>query len=98
MTLVQAGKISLNTLIARMTSGPSKILISKFGPTGSLKAASIADIALLDVTKRWVVDRSNLLSRGKNTPYDGYKLQGLVVATIHRGEIVYQNISPGITR
>ena len=98
MTLVQAGKISLNTLIARMTSGPSKILISKFGPTGSLKAACIADIALLDVTKRWVVDRSNLLSRGKNTPYDGYTLQGLVVATIHRGEIVYQNISSGITR
>jgi len=98
MTLVQAGKISLNTLIACMTSRPSKILINKFGQTGSLKAASIADIALLDVNKQWVVDRNNLLSKGKNTPYDGYTLQGLVVATIHRGEIAYRNSSSGITQ
>ena len=97
MTLVQAGKISLNTLIACMTSRPSKILINKFGPTGSLKAASIADIALLDVNKQWVVDKNNFLSKGKNTPYGGYTLQGLVVATIHRGEIAFSNSSSGIT-
>jgi dihydroorotase len=67
MTLVQAGKISLNTLIARLTSGPSKILINKFGRTGALSVASIADIALLDLNKEWVVDKSNFLSRGRNT-------------------------------
>ena len=98
MTLVQAGKISLNTLIARMTCGPSKILINKFGRTGSLKAASIADVVLLDVNKQWVVDKNNFLSKGKNTPYDGYTLKGLVVATIHRGEIAYRHSSSGITQ
>ena len=91
MTLVRDGKISLNTLIARMTIGPSKLLINRFGRTGSLKAASIADIALLDVNKQWDVDKNNFLSKGKNTPYDGYTLKGLVVATIHRGEIAYRH-------
>jgi dihydroorotase len=91
MTLVKAGEISLNTLIARMTIGPSKILISKFGRTGSLKAASIADIALLDLNRKWIVDKSNFLSKGKNTPFDGYRLKGMVVATIHRGEIAYRH-------
>ena len=98
MTLVQAGKISLNTLIERMTSGPSKILINKFGRTGSLKAASIADIALLDLNREWIVDKSNFLSKGKNTPFEGYSLKGMVVATIHRGEIAYRNSSSGITQ
>ena len=98
MTLVQSGKISLNTLIARMTCGPSKILINKFGRTGSLKAASIADVVLLDVNKQWVVDKNNFLSKGKNSPYDGYALKGLVVATIHRGEIAYRHSSSGITQ
>lgn len=98
MTLVQAGKISLNTLIARMTSGPSRILINKFGQTGSLKAASIADIALLDLNREWIVDKGNFLSKGKNTPFDGYALKGMVVATIHRGEIAYSNSSSGITQ
>ena len=98
MTLVKAGKISLNTLIACMTNRASKILVNKFGQTGSLTAASIADIALLDINKQWVVDKNNLLSKGKNTPYDGYTLQGLVVATIHRGEIAYTNSSSGITQ
>jgi dihydroorotase len=93
MTLVQTGKISLNTLIACMTSRPSKILINKFGRTGSLEAASIADITLLDVNREWVVDKNNFLSKGKNTPYDGYTLKGLVVATIHRGEIAYRHSS-----
>jgi dihydroorotase len=98
MTLVHAGKISLNTLIARMTGGPSNILISKFGRTGSLNAASTADIALLDVNREWVVDRSDLISKGSNTPFDGYTLKGMVIATIHRGEIVYKHSSSGITQ
>ena len=98
MTLVHAGKISLNTLIARMTIGPSRVLINRFGRTGSLSAGSIADITLLDVNKQWIVDKSTLLSKGKNTPFDGYTLKGLVVATIHRGEIVYENSSSGIAK
>jgi dihydroorotase len=98
MTLVHAGKISLNTLIARMTCGPSSILVNKFGRTGSLKAACIADIVLLDINREWVVDKNKFLSKGKNTPYDGYKLKGQVVATIHRGEIAYINSASGITR
>jgi dihydroorotase len=91
MTLVREGKISLNTLIACMTSGPSRILINKFGRTGSIKVASIADIALLDLNREWTVDKGNFLSKGKNTPFDGYRLKGMVVATIHRGEIAYSH-------
>ena len=98
MTLVHAGKINLNTLIARMTIGPSRVLINRFGRTGTLVAASPADIALLDVNKQWIVDKNNLLSKGKNTPFDGYTLKGMVVATIHRGEIVYRNSSSGIAQ
>ena len=98
MMLVQAGKISLDTLIARMTSGPSRILVNKFGRTGSLKVGSSADIALLDINREWVVDKRNFLSRGKNTPYDGCTLKGQVIATIHRGEIAYQHTSLGITQ
>ncbi|MCX6002397.1 MAG: dihydroorotase, partial [Chloroflexi bacterium] len=66
--------------------------------TGTLAAASPADIALLDVNRQWIVDKNNLLSKGKNTPFDGFTLKGMVVATIHRGEIVYRNSSSGIAQ
>jgi dihydroorotase len=37
-----------------------------------------------------VVDRAKLLSKSKNTPFDGQRLQGKVKATYVAGEAVYQ--------
>ena len=81
--------IKLDKLIASMTSNPAKILqVNK----GSLDAGSDADICILDLNKPWIVKQSELKSKSKNTPIENRKLQGQVVKTFVKGEILYNKI------
>jgi dihydroorotase len=90
MSLVHAGRIDLATLIACLTANPARIL--KIAPA-TLQPGARADIALLDTGREWTVDVKDFLSKGRNTPYDGCKLQGMVVATISGGRFAYRHNS-----
>jgi len=91
MTLVHNGELDLQTLISRLTTGPAQILGNKAGDFGMLKPGCQADIALFDPNKEWLVDSSSFASKGKNTPYDGYRFKGKVMTTIVAGEVVYHD-------
>jgi len=88
MSLVHQGAISLNQLISKLTCGPAKV-IGRNGELGTLKVGAPANIAILDPDRVWTVDSRNFASKGKNTPYDGYKFKGKVMATIVNGRIAY---------
>jgi dihydroorotase len=91
MTLVHNEKLSLFDLIYRLTAAPSKILQGKFGKLGSLVIGTVVDIAILDPNKDWIVDVDRFASRGKNTPLNGMKLKGKVMATFVGGKIAYKD-------
>ena len=81
--------IKLNTLIASITSNPSKILgIDK----GTLQKGKDADICVIDINKPWIVNKNKLLSKSKNTPIEDRKLQGQVLKTFIKGEIAYERV------
>ena len=88
MALVHTGRIDLNTLIACLTTGPARVLKSA---AGTLQPGARADIALLDTGREWTVDVKDFLSKGRNTPFDGCKLKGMVVATISGGRFAYSH-------
>jgi len=88
MGLVHKGEISLAMLLSKLTCEPAKV-IGRNGELGTLKAGAPANITILDPDREWIVDSRNFASKGKNTPYDGYKFKGKVVATIANGRIVY---------
>jgi dihydroorotase len=90
MSLVHQGEISLNKLISKLTYEPAKV-IGTNGELGTLKAGAPANITILDPDREWVVDSRKFASKGKNTPYDGYKFKGKVMATIADGTIVYMD-------
>ena len=99
MGLVHKGEISLTMLLSKLTCEPAKI-IGRDGELGTLNAGSPADITILDPDREWIVDSRNFASKGKNTPYDGYKFKGKVMATIVDGEIVYKDdslLSPALS-
>jgi dihydroorotase len=98
MTLVNSGRLNLNTLIAHLTLHPARILNFKNGITGAIKESGIADITLLDINREWIVNPETMLSKGKNTPYAGQILKGQVVATIHHGAIAYKDDSIRISK
>ena len=84
--LVRAARISLPTLIGKLTSEPSRV----FGlPTGTLTVGAPADIAVLDLEAAWTVDPDKFASKGKNTPIAGVTLPGSVAITFVGGRLVH---------
>jgi dihydroorotase len=100
MGLVHHGEISLTQLISKLTCEPAKV-IGRNGELGTLKAGAPANITIFDPDREWIVDSRNFASKGKNTPYDGYKFKSKVMATIVSGRIVYIDdslLSPALSR
>jgi dihydroorotase len=91
MRLVHDGKISLATLIERMTIGPVRALglDRHVRGIGTLGTDAPADVVLLDPEGEWVVEPERFASKGKNTPLAGVTLKGRVVMTIANGVIVH---------
>jgi len=83
--LVHPGVITLSEAIERMSSNPAKILGL---PGGSLAVGKPADITIIDMDEKWVVDPRAFASKGRNTPFKGWKLRGKAYATIVRGKVV----------
>ena len=46
---------------------------------------------IVDTEKAYVIDRNKFVSKGHNTPFDGWKVKGKVLCTICDGKIVYEN-------
>jgi dihydroorotase len=97
MGLVHQGEISLTQLLSKLTCEPAKV-ISRNDELGTLKAGAPANITILDPDREWIVNSHNFTSKGKNTPYDGYKFKGKVMATISRGKLAYTDNSLVIPR
>ena len=90
MGLVHKGEIGLVTLISKLTCEPARI-VGKDGELGTLKVGYPANITIFDPDREWVVNSSKFASKGKNTPFDGCKFKGKVMATIVDGEVVYMD-------
>ncbi|WP_132766630.1 dihydroorotase [Tepidibacillus fermentans] len=85
--LVKHHLISLEQLIDSLTIKPASLL----GLTlGKIEKGSIADITVIDLEKIQSVDPTQFVSKGKNTPFFGWKLQGWPVMTIVNGKIVWE--------
>ncbi|MHB1311228.1 MAG: dihydroorotase [Gemmatimonadaceae bacterium] len=85
--LVRSQIITLGTLIDRMSCAPARI----FGlPGGTLRRGAVADVTVFDPDTAWTVDAGRFVTKGRNSPYVGKTLHGLVGCTLVDGRIVYQ--------
>jgi dihydroorotase len=87
LKLVADGHLTLSEAIARVTSGPARILNL---PCGTLRIGRAADICIFDPDATWRLERQHMRSRGKNTPFRGWEMQGKVQYTLREGEIIYK--------
>ena len=85
--LYKAGVLTLNEIADRMSYAPAQILGLD---GGEIKENGVADLTIVDLNESFVVDPQNFVSKGKNNPFGGYKLDGVVKYTIVDGEIKYQ--------
>ena len=84
--LYKTGVLSLNEIADRMSANPAKILGLE---GGKIEEGGVADLMIADLNEEWTVEASKFASKGKNTPFEGHKLTGVVKATIVGGKVVY---------
>ncbi len=83
---VRTGKWTLGFLLQRMTEDPARV----FGlESGRLEAGAPADLTIIDLDGEREVDPQSFVSKGKNTPFGGWKLQGWPVLTVVDGAVVW---------
>ncbi len=86
--LVHSKILTLPQAIAKMTVNPSRILNI---PKGTLSVGADADITIIDIDREETIDVNDFESRGKNTPFAGFKLKGVPVMTIVAGKIIMKD-------
>ncbi|MFC4798149.1 dihydroorotase [Neobacillus sp. GCM10023253] len=79
--------ITLDQLIAYMTTKPADCFELPFG---RIEEGAAADIVLLDLNEEKEINPDEFLSKGKNTPFAGWKCKGWPVLTIASGQIVWE--------
>ena len=87
--LVKTGEITLERLIDLMCYGPSGIL--KLG-RGGMNIGDDADLAAFDLENEFVFEKDKMLSKSRNTPYDGWKLYGETILTVMGGKVTYEKL------
>lgn len=85
--LVMAGIISPERMIELMAEAPRSI----FALGGGLAAGEKADIAVFDLDNEFTVDPATFLSKGRSTPFEGWRLHGQTILTLVDGRTAYRN-------
>ena len=88
LSLVHDGVLDMAGLLRKFTENPARVLGLPFG---ELSQGGPADIVVFDPDSEWTVDRSSFVSKGKNTPFHGWKLRGKNRFTIVDGKVVYRD-------
>jgi dihydroorotase len=84
--LYHTGLLSLEAVMAKMSSNPAKILGLNKGWIG---IGAEADLTIFDPDEAWTIDPSQFRSKGRNTPFAGTEVKGRVKYTIVGGNIIY---------
>ena len=86
--LVDKGVITPMQMAEKMSYNPARIIGSD---RGTLDIGKPGDVTVIDPNREYIIDSMTFLSKGKNTPFNGWKVKGLVKATICDGKVVYQS-------
>jgi dihydroorotase len=93
--LVREGVIGLSRLIELFSTGPARV----FGlPGGTLRAGSLGDVTLLDLSAHYEVTSHSFVSKAANSPFVGQTFQGRAVTTIVGGVVKHDQRGAPATR
>lgn len=85
--LVKSGIMTLSELTEKTSLNPCKILGLE---GGEIKEGAPADLFIADLNKSYIINGSEFVSKGKNTPFNGFNVYGKVEYTLVDGEIKYK--------
>ncbi|MBX9845986.1 MAG: dihydroorotase [Xanthobacteraceae bacterium] len=89
LRLTHSGELKLMTVLKALSTRPAELLGL---PGGSLRPGAPADVVVIDPDVPWILDRDELKSKCRNTPFDEARMQGRAVRTIVAGRTVYEYV------
>ncbi len=89
LSLVHQGAMSLAEALAKVTNAPARLLRLPAG-TGTLSKGAPADLCIFDPDAARPIRRDDLLSRSKNTPFEGLHFQGRVWRSYVSGQLAHE--------
>ncbi len=84
---VKSGKMTMERLIELMAIQPRQLLHLN---VPQIKVGQPANLVVFDPTVKRTIRAAEMVSRGKNIPYEGMTVDGDVKMTYYNGEIVYE--------
>ena len=84
--LVRKGIITLEKAMELLNTNAKK----RFGIGSQIAPGQKADLTVFDLDEEYVIDPKDFLSKGKSTPFEGWKVFGKCLMTMVNGEIVYK--------
>jgi dihydroorotase len=90
LALVRDQVIDARRLVELMAVNPAAILAV---PGGGLSVGAAADLTLIDPEREWVYAADQVVSKSRNTPFLGWKLQGRAVLTMVGGRVRHTLLS-----
>ena len=88
-TLIKNGRISWARAVEVLSSTPASIAGYEFHGR-PIAVGEPAHLAVINPTGKMVVDRAQLASKSKNTPFHGMEFEGTVVATVFNGHLTHK--------
>jgi len=83
--LVKPGYLTLGEAVSAMSLKPAQIIGLK---AGNIEEGAEADLTIIDINTEKVIDKEKFYSKGRNTPFHGWKVRGIPYMTIVRGKVV----------
>jgi len=79
--------LTLPELVKKMAILPRKILNL---PENRIQEGSLANLTIVDLNKKWTVDRTQFHSKSRNTPFDGWPLEGASFGVVNNNQLYYK--------
>ena len=86
---VREGEINIEKVVEKMSHAPATLFNIK--DRGFIKEGYYADLVIVDPESKQLVDKSNILSKCKWSPLEGFIFNNKIDTTIVNGNIVYRN-------
>ena len=84
------GELTLGTLVRRLSADPARVMGIE---EPRIRSGAPADLAAFDTESEWIVEPDRFRSRGRNTPFAGWRLRGRPVYTIAGGRVAYDGLA-----
>ncbi|MCB0647580.1 MAG: dihydroorotase [Saprospiraceae bacterium] len=83
------GSITMEKIVQKMCHAPADCF--RIVDRGYLDEGYFADLAIIDTTRSWMVNKANILYKCGWSPLEGRRMKGKVTTTVINGKIVYRD-------